>query len=116
MKKYYFYILGILTGLANGIFGSGGGMIAVPFLEKAELEPQKSHATAIALTLPLSIISAFIYLKNENINISDAMMYIPGGLAGAILGGIFLKKIPNKILRRIFGVVLIVAGVRSFLR
>ena len=59
MKKIYFYILGAVTGAVNGIFGSGGGVVAVPMLNGAGIEAKKSHATSLALTLPLSVISAF---------------------------------------------------------
>ena len=33
MKKVYLYILGAFVGAANGLFGSGGGIVAVPMLE-----------------------------------------------------------------------------------
>ena len=61
IKKFYFYILGAVTGIINGIFGSGGGIIAVPMLDKAGFEPKSSHASSIAITLPLSIVSAIFY-------------------------------------------------------
>ena len=116
MKKFNFYLLGILTGLANGLFGSGGGMIAVPLLEKSELDCQKSHATSIAITLTFSIISSFIYYKSGGLKFSDAMKYVPAGLLGAIAGAIFLKKIPNRLLKKLFGAILIIAGVRLLIR
>ncbi len=116
MKKFNFYLLGILTGLANGLFGSGGGMIAVPLLEKSELDCQKSHATSIAITLTFSIISSIIYLKSGELKISDAIKYVPAGLLGAITGAVFLKKIPNRLLKKLFGAILIFAGVRLLIR
>lgn len=116
MKRLYFYFLGLLTGFANGIFGSGGGTIAVPLLEKGGLEPQKSHATSIAVTLPLSIISAVLYYKNGILELSDALKYIPGGLAGAVCGGYVLKKIPDKFLKRLFGLILIISGLRLLIK
>ena len=65
MKNIKLIITGVFTGLANGIFGSGGGTIAVPFMERLlNINAHKSHATAIALILPLSIISATIYIFN----------------------------------------------------
>ena len=43
-------IIGIITGIANGFLGSGGGTVVVPCLEKfMKTEPHKAHATAIAL-------------------------------------------------------------------
>ena len=34
MKKFIPALIGIFTGFANGIFGSGGGTVAVPAMEK----------------------------------------------------------------------------------
>lgn len=53
---------GLLTGAVNGLFGAGGGMLAVPVLTYvAGLDERKSHATAIAVILPLCIISTIVY-------------------------------------------------------
>lgn len=116
MGKIYFYILGLVTGLANGLFGSGGGIIAVPMLKRSGMETKESHATSIALTLPLSIVSCFFYIRNSETILSDSLRLIPFGLAGAAIGGLIMKKISPKYLKKIFGVILIVSGVRLFLK
>ena len=55
-KKYLFALCGLFSGLVNGLFGAGGGLLAVPALERiGGLETQKSHATALLAMLPLSI-------------------------------------------------------------
>lgn len=112
MKKFYYPLLGIVTGFANGLFGSGGGILAVPMLEKADTEPRKAHATSLALTLPLSVVSACFYYSRQSLRWSEILPLIPAGLVGAVLGGIFLKKIPSAILKRIFGGILIISGIR----
>lgn len=111
-SKIYFVILGIVTGIANGLFGSGGGMLAVPLLEKAELEPKVAHSTAIAVTLPLSLASGFVYFNGGNIDIYQAMKYVPLGLLGAYIGAKLLKRLANKIVKRTFAFVMIIAGIR----
>ena len=116
LKKIFYYILGLISGFANGLFGSGGGMIVVPMLEKADIEPQKAHATSLAIILPLSILSSIIYFNFGNFSFMEALKFIPGGIIGAIIGAIFLKKVPNILLKRIFGIIMIIAGVRLFLR
>lgn len=113
--RKYFGVLGGITGLANGFFGSGGGIIAVPMLEKANIEAKKSHATSLALTLPLSIVSMIFYAIDGVFDFKDALPLIPFGLAGAVVGSICLKKVSNKWLKRIFGVFLIIAGGRMIL-
>lgn len=116
IKKYCFYLVGLVGGLANGLFGSGGGVVLVPLLEKSGIEVKKSHASTLAITLPLSIVSAIFYAIEGTFEFKDALPLIPFGLAGAVVGGLLLKKISNVALKRIFGVILIVAGGRLLLK
>lgn len=111
-SKAYYYIVGGVTGIANGLFGSGGGMLSVPLLESTGLEAKKAHASSIAITLPLSLISTIIYSVKGHIDYSLALKFIPLGLLGAIIGSKLLKKISNKLLKKIFGVILIISGIR----
>lgn len=113
--KIYFSVLGAVTGLCNGLFGSGGGIVAVPMLQKGDVPTKKSHATSLALTLPLSAVSAFFYAFGNDFRWSDALPLIPFGLAGALLGSVLMKKIPNTLLKRVFGVLLIISGGRMLL-
>lgn len=116
MKKFHFWLLGIVTGFVNGIFGSGGGILAVPMLKKAGLDPKKSHATSLAITLPLSIVSVILYGSKGSLPWSDVFpLFIPG-LSGAIVGGFILKRISGTALKRTFGAILLAAGIRMFLR
>lgn len=112
MKKIFFYLLGLLAGLANGLFGSGGGMVTVPLLEKADISPRKAHATSIAIILPLCTISTILYFKTGHVTLKESIIFIPGGIAGSIAGALILKKINSNILKKIFAIILIIAGIR----
>lgn len=114
-EKSKMLLLGAAAGLANGFFGSGGGIVAVPMLRSAGLETKKAHACSLALTLPLSAVSAVFYSLNHDFDFSDALSLIPLGLAGALLGTFCMKKIPTVWLSRIFGIILIIAGGRNLL-
>lgn len=106
-------LLGAAAGLANGFFGSGGGIIAVPMLKKAGFEPKKAHAGSLALTLPLSVVSALFYLGNGSFDYMSALKLIPVGLAGAVIGTFLMKRISVRLLSGIFGLLLVIAGVRN---
>lgn len=117
VKKNLLYSgLGIVIGLINGILGAGGGMVAVPLLKKAGLSQKTSHANAIAVILPITIMSAGIYLYKGNVTFSEAAVYMPTGLLGAIIGTYLLKKISPKWLKRIFGVLMVYAGIRLLVK
>lgn len=108
--------MGALVGTANGLFGSGGGIVAVPMLEHDKTEVKKAHATSIAVTLPLSIISGIIYFNKGNIDVVYALKFIPFGILGVLVGAKLLIKLSSVTLKRIFGIVMIVFGIRLILR
>ena len=114
MKNIKLIITGVFTGLANGIFGSGGGTIAVPFMERL-LNAHKSHATAIALILPLTIISATIYIFNINIPVKETIFISIGGIFGGFLGAKLLPKISGRMLHIIFGIFMLLASAKMIL-
>lgn len=109
-------IIGVVTGLLNGFFGAGGGTILVPAMERfLKTEEHKAHATAIAVILPLCIISMIVYLRNAQI-MWRAVIYVSiGGIVGGYTGARLLGKIPSKWLHIIFGVFMIAAGVKMIL-
>lgn len=105
--------LGFVTGIVNGIFGSGGGTIIVPSLVLFfGLKDHKAHATAISIILPLTLVSTSIYLFKNTIPIKISALVVLGGLVGSYVGAKFLNKVPTSILRKVFGVVIIYSAVR----
>lgn len=105
--------LGFVTGIVNGIFGSGGGTIIVPSLVLFfGLKDHKAHATAISIILPLTLISTTIYLLKNTIPIKISFLVVMGGVLGSYIGAKFLNKIPTNILRKVFGSVIIYSAVR----
>ena len=109
-------LMGMLIGVVNGCFGAGGGMIAVPMLKKVGLDVKESHANAVALILPITLISGIVYIMKDYVKLSDAISFIPTGVLGAVLGTLALKKISPLWLKRIFGGFMVWAGLRLILR
>lgn len=114
-KKRLIYPLGLAAGLLNGLFGAGGGMVAVPMLRGLGLEPESCHATSIAIILPLAVASGFLYSRFGGLSISDAWPYLPGGALGALFGAWLLPRVGTVWLRRVFGALVIFAALRLLL-
>ena len=110
-------VTGALAGAANGFFGAGGGMFVIPlFTRWVKLDEQKTYASSIAVILPLCIVSAVVYLARDGVNFMDALPYLIGGIAGGFAGGKIFKKIPTKVLRKAFAIILVVGGARGLFK
>lgn len=115
-KKGKQIAIGLITGFANGLFGSGGGTIVVPSMERfLGVEEHKAHATAIGIILPLSLLSLVIYCWKTDVAWSIALWASAGGVVGGLVGAKLLSKISGIWLHRIFGLFMIAAAVRMIL-
>lgn len=109
-------LLGLVSGVMNGLFGAGGGTILVPgmfFL--LNVSQHKSHATAIAIILPLTLVSAFIYIQHGIIVWDVTLKVILGGVVGSYIGARLFSRIPDHLLRKAFGIFMIIAAIRMVL-
>jgi len=106
-------IIGLVTGFFNGLFGSGGGTIVVPAMAfMLGVTEQKAHATAIAVILPLSIISSFVYFRNNLVDWRLTSNVALGSMVGGYIGARILNKFSANALRKIFGISMIIAAIR----
>lgn len=116
MHGIFTAVSGIVIGALNGLFGAGGGIVAVSVLQKDGLDEKSSHATAIPVMMFLSAVSGVLYWYGGHVTFSDVWPYLPGGILGAVLGGWILPRIPDYWLKKIFAVFILYAAVRLFLK
>jgi len=110
MKKW---ITGAVCGLFNGLLGAGGGAFAVIALERwLKIEDKRAHATALAIMLPLSIVSAIVYLRGAEMELMPLIWITAGGMVGGLIGAKWLGKISVPWLNRIFGAIMLIAAAR----
>lgn len=109
-----YVVIGALAGIANGIFGAGGGLFLVPlFLSWVKMEEKQAFATSVAVIFPLSVASLIVFLlRGENIFMTG-LPYLAGGIAGGIVSGKLFRKIPAIWLHRLFGVLILYGAVRT---
>ena len=109
-------IAGGAAGLANGLFGGGGGMVFLPILSRfGGLEQRKLYATCVGIIFPVCAVSAGVYLWRGGVSLSTALPYLAGGLIGGWLGGKLYGKVPTKFLKWLFAAFLFYAGVKYLL-
>ena len=104
---------GVLTGAVNGLFGGGGGMIAVPLLKgMLGYEDKQAHATAIFIIAPVCAASAIVYIINGFAQLDVIIPAAIGSVAGGLAGALFLDRCPKTLINYIFIALMFIAGVR----
>lgn len=104
---------GAAAGLANGLFGAGGGMLLLPLLSKTtDLKQHELFACSVCIILPLSLVSAGVYLLRGGSFLLDSVPYLLGGAAGGAIAGLTLRKLPTKWLHRALGIFILWGGIR----
>ena len=107
---------GSLAGIANGLFGAGGGMVLVPLLCRwIKIPQEKALATSVAVILPMSIVSATVYYLNRSFTLPDALPFLIGGLVGGFIGGKVFKNFSPTLLRNILAVMILWGGIRNLI-
>ena len=88
-------------------------MIVVPLLIFVLGLPEKhAHATAILTILPISLSSAIVYIINGNVEYYSLGFVTIGFVVGGAVGALLLKKLNNKVIRIIFAIIVIIAGIK----
>ena len=109
-------IAGGAAGLANGLFGGGGGMVFLPILSRfGRLEQRKLYATCVGVIFPVCLVSAAVYIFRGGVSLLTALPYLAGGLIGGFLGGKLYGKVAPKFLKWLFAAFLFYAGVKYLL-
>lgn len=103
-------IIGLIAGVASGYVGVGGGFIMVPLMVSLlgvsmRLASGSSLIAVMILAVPGTVEQALLGNITYLIGISVALGSIPGAVVGARLAG----RAPERLLRLVFGVFLLLA-------
>ena len=106
------------AGVINGLLGAGGGVILLYVFSAlfrrrgGDDKAKDSFATVISVILPVSLMSALSYAARGNIDMDRMQVLVIPAIAGGITGAYLTDKLPTKVIRGIFAVLVIVSGVR----
>lgn len=107
-------LLGLVAGVVSGLFGVGGAIVIIPGLVMLAKMPQHTaHGTSLAaLLLPVGLLGTLEYYKRGQVNIAYAAVIAVGLLIGAYFGARLAGSISDVMLRKAFGVFLLLVSVK----
>ena len=117
MLQLAYIILGVAAGLFSGFMGLGGGILLTPALVYIfGLTQHQAQGTSLAVMVPpITLLAALRYYYSGNVKISIAVFIALGFMAGGLIGAQIVQAIPDMVLKKIFGAVLLIVAVKMIL-
>jgi uncharacterized protein len=112
-----YIIIGIFAGILSGLFGIGGGIIIIPALMFLKGFPQlKAQGTSlIALLPPVGILAFIEYYKKGNTDLFAGIIICIAMVISAKFGGLLANVLPINIMKKAFGIFVILVGIKTLL-
>lgn len=110
------YVIGLVSGIAGGLFGAGSGMIVLPgIIGLLKEDEYRARGTTLLIVLAITITSSFFYYKNDYFDWNSILYTAIGGALGGFLGAKLMKKIPKFWLSITFYMFMIFAAIRMLI-
>lgn len=115
-SKWKLGAVGLLVGALSGLLGVGGGIFIVPILVGIfSAQQHKAQAISQGVVLPTAIVSSFFYFQNglitnDSIGIAASMAIF--SMVCAMYGVKLMKGLPAVTLKKYFGLLMVVAGLK----
>ncbi len=114
MNLFFYLLLGLVAGTFSGLIGIGGAIIIIPSLVLLfGLSQHTAQGTTLALMVPpIGLLAAWTYYKQGFVDFKVAGLICLGFFFGGLAGAKYATDIPDDILRKIFGVILLIASLK----
>jgi uncharacterized membrane protein YfcA len=104
-------VSGGLGGLMSGLLGIGGGTVMVPLMVLiGGVGQRKAHAVSLGAVIPIAAVALVVYGAAGEVDIAAAAALTAGSVFGARRGADVLTRIPERRLKAVFGVFMLVAA------
>lgn len=106
--------VGVMAGVASGLFGIGGGLVIVPALVGLLHFDQKlAVGTSLgALLLPVSLPAVITYYNEGKFQLATAGLIALGLLFGALAGAKIALGLPSTTIKRLYAIFLLIVAIR----
>lgn len=108
--------LGLVAGVMSGLLGVGGGILFVPLLVALGLGQVEAAATSLLAIIPTAAVGALRQSRYGNLRVRPALVIGLSSIVGVEVGVRIATSLPEELLRRLFGLLLIAIAIQLALR
>lgn len=117
MMNLSYILLGLAAGTFSGFMGLGGGILLTPALVYIfGLTQHQAQGTSLAVMIPpITLLAALKYYHSGNVKLDIAALIAVGFVAGGLLGANMVQGIPDMVLKKVFGFLLLGVAVKMII-
>ena len=107
-------VIGLIAGILSGLVGVGGGILMVPmFVIFLGITQHNAQGMSLAVMLPpVTFLAVYNYHKAGEIDWRMALIVSAVFIIGGFFGSKIALKIDQLTLKRIFGVMMLIAAIK----
>lgn len=102
-------VLGFLSGLGIG----GGSLLLLWLTVILGFDPATARCINLLFFLPSALVSLYFRVKQGTVRLTNLLPAIAAGCCGAIAGALLSVNLDLQVLKKLFGIVLILSGMRE---
>ncbi|MEA5010384.1 MAG: sulfite exporter TauE/SafE family protein [Angelakisella sp.] len=110
------WIMLVLASVGAGALaamGLGGGGVLLLYLSAVGMQQLMAQGINLLFVIPVGLCSLCFHRKNGLVDLSAALPIAIGGIAGVWLGVLIAGGLSQELLRRLFGGLVLVIGIRE---
>lgn len=111
LSIYLLPIAGLIIGILVSLMGGGGGIFYVGMLTGLFAIPiNQAVSISLATIIPTTLAASLSHYRAGNVKLKKGFLLVAGGIVGVITGSYLVTIIPLMVLKKIFGLLLLIMG------
>jgi hypothetical protein len=104
------FVVVLAISVVFSMFGKGGGSLYTPVLVMLGWDLGTSISTALFLNLVTALVATMVFARNRLVDFKFSSLFLPGTIAGSLLGALLSSRAPKDLLLGLFSAFLLGAG------
>ena len=107
------FLVGTALGFLSGLGVGGGSLLLLWMTLVLGADPEQARVVNLMFFLPSALIATAFRWKQSKPDWHHILPAVGAGLLGAVIGNLLSPILPHDLLRKAFGVLFLLAGVRE---
>ncbi|MHB8171027.1 MAG: sulfite exporter TauE/SafE family protein [Thermincolia bacterium] len=107
-------VIGLATGILSGLAVGGGTLLVPALVILLGIGQHTAQGVSLAAFIPTAMVAVITHYRHGNVRFDIVLAAVTGSVIGAVFGSLLAGQITADLLRKVFGVFLIIMGIYEF--